>query len=183
MSTANIKKLWLSPSWFSSQKGLESCPRICFNMRTMPQYTPPPQSRTWNGGKGVKMIDPLSSLFAGYCPSGLFSLPQGKVGDGSFPLVPWQLQDRLGWGCLNYNQGWICWRFLVFDKRLQKVHLYRQWLNWKILQNNWVLKMIHIKVILPCTLLSDLILCVHVHIYVQFQCLFMFMSVFYLYSC
>ncbi len=51
VNEADIRRLWLSPSRFFSFKCSFSCIWTNFRVRTMPQSTLPPQSRTPNGGK------------------------------------------------------------------------------------------------------------------------------------
>jgi hypothetical protein len=48
------RRLWPSPSWFSSQKALDYYPRTGFCTGTIPQsIILPPQSRTSNGDEGA----------------------------------------------------------------------------------------------------------------------------------
>ncbi len=93
----------------------------------MPQFTPPPLSRTSNGSIGVKWSATRS--IARYCSSWLFSLSESEDVAGCHRVVPGEPQDVLWWGCPNHRQRWVRCCHLIVDGPTQKVVLNGQGLG------------------------------------------------------
>jgi hypothetical protein len=116
---AYIKKVWLGPCQFSSQKVLDCRPRTGSFTGTVPQSTSPRQSRNSNVGEGFKMI--RNSLYSlDIIRADIFLFWRVKTALTGFSLSQESFKLSGGIGRLNHHPRQVCRRPTVMDKTAVK---------------------------------------------------------------